>query len=612
MKNLFLLASLFLIFAFNSITAQKDENQVNFYDGEFFLAEEFYRDALLAYKKVYDAGFQENANINYRIGICYLNLPGEKSEAIPYFEKAVTQITASYKEGNFKEVSAPIDAWLFLGNAYRISYQLDNSIEAYNKFIELHKNPNSKETFFALNQIEACHRAKEAIKNPVEMKIENIGGLYNSNMNNFNTVMSSDGSAMAYMSEQRFYDAAFYVAIENGRFTTPINITPQIESDGDQYVTGLNSDGTKMLLTKISAFDADIMISNYEARRWQKSQNIGKPINSKFFESHACFSPDENTIYFTSNRKESLGGMDIFYSQKGPDGKWSEPVNAGETINTPLNEESPFMCSDGKTLYFSSQGHSTSGGYDIFVTQLQEDGSWTEPEALPYPFNTTDDDIFFYPLCDHNAGYMTRFEPDGFGSGDIYKVGMVTLEEMAEETLEEAIEETEAAEEVTETVPEGFILEETEILPVEEQTRLPERAYRIKPVFFEFDSYALSQMAMDRLDEIAEVMNTFQEIKIEIQGHTDSKGPDSYNQILSERRAGAVRKYLLEKGIDPNRLTAKGYSESVPVAINQNPDGTDSFKGRKLNRRVEFKIDPGIQDYLEIEPVEVPDDLKLD
>jgi outer membrane protein OmpA-like peptidoglycan-associated protein len=383
------------------------------------------------------------------------------------------------------------------------------------------------------------------------------------------------------------------------------------------------------------------MISNYEARRWTKSENIGKPINSKFFESHACFSPDGNTIYFTSNRRESLGGMDIFSSTLNEDGEWSEPVNLGQNINTGLNEETPFMCDDGKTLYFSSQGHSTIGGYDIFMSKLQDDGTWSTPEALPYPLNTTDDDLFFFPMCeDELRGYMARHEEDGLGSSDIYELRVQPYEEITEEEVEEEIEEiTEESETVAETeeepqeepveeVAEEEIEEvaekEIEEVTEEQQEEITETEaekpaeadqpmYSLKPVYFAFDSYELSQSARSRLDEVAEMMKAYQEIKLEIQGHTDAMGPEVYNQYLSEKRAESAKDYLIEKGINPERLTAKGFSEEKPVALNQNPDGSDAFRGRKLNRRVEYDIDPGIvDDKVTIEEVPVPEDLKID
>jgi outer membrane protein OmpA-like peptidoglycan-associated protein len=631
MKKLSL--SLIMLLFFTSLSSwgqatNEEEIQLNFYDGEFFLAEEDYRDALQAFLKVYEAGYQDNANINYRIGICYLNIPGEKEKAVPYLEKAVTKVSKNYREGNFKEETAPPDAYLFLGNAYRIAYQLDKSIEAYESYIEI-SEANTQELQYAKNEIEACKRAKEAIKDPAELNKENIGGLYNSAFNNFNTVLAYNGSAMAYMSEQRFYDAIYYMEIVNGRFTNPNNITPQIESDGDQYVTALSYDGTKMLLTKVSSFDADIMVSNYEARRWSKSENLGKPVNSKFFESHASFSPDGKTIFFASNRKESLGGMDIFYSELNEDGEWSEPKNLGPTVNTALNEDTPFMCRDGIALFFSSQGHETIGGYDIFYTVKDDQGNWTKPQSLPYPLNTTDDDLFFFPTCiagEGISGYMTLIEPEGLGSGDIYRVSLETpelaVEEEPEEPVIEVVEE-EIAEEVIEVTEPALepevekieeaaeIVEKAEEVLAEETKQEEMRMYKVKPIFFRFDSYELSSNAIEKLDEIAEVMKSYEQIKLEIQGHTDAMGPDVYNQYLSEKRAESVKNYLVSKGVSESRLTTIGLSESLPAAINSNPDGSDNFLGRKLNRRVEFELDPGIMDEVEVEPVDVPENLKI-
>lgn len=622
MKKLSLVILMLSFLSLPFIYAQEDQeeqNQLNFYDGEFFLAEEDYRDALLAFTKVYEAGNQDNAYLSYRMGICYLNIPGEKEKSIPFLEKAVKNISDHYREGSYKETHAPADAYLFLGNAYRIDYQLDKAIAAYNSYIEL-KDNNTKETEFARSEIEACKRAKIALENPAKLTRENLGGLYNSAFNNFNTVVAYDGSAIAYMAEQRFYDAIFYMEVVNGRFTNPNNITPQIQSDGDQYVTSLSYDGTKMLLTKVSSYDADIMISTLEARRWNKSENLGKPINSKYFESHASFSPDGKTIFFSSNRNESMGGMDIFYSELDDRGNWTEPKNLGPNINTTLNEETPFMCKDGKALFFSSQGHETIGGYDIFYSVKDEEGNWTKPEPLPYPMNTTDDDLFFFPTCESGkgiSGYMTLIEPEGFGSGDIYHVNLIPADLVAEEAAEEIVEvepdvevkEELIEEEVTHPELEEEVVVETEVVPPPPAEVM--RIYRVKPVFFRFDSYELSENATSKLDEIASVMNEFKDIKLEIQGHTDAMGPVEYNQYLSEKRAESVKKYLVSKGISEDRLTTIGFSENKPAAINTNPDGSDSFRGRKLNRRVEFEIDPGIMEQVEVEPVEVPDNLKI-
>ncbi len=431
MKKLSLLLLLVLILPALNIDAQKDDARLNFYDGEYFLSNESYEDALLSFKKVYDDGYQDNANLNYRMGVCYLNLEGQKAQAIPYLQKAIQNISESYREGSFKEEAAAPDALLFLGNAYRIDNQLDKAIETYREFNEKFPKGYDTEHNYANQQIEACQRAKEAMKAPVYLQSTNLGNRFNTNMNNFHAVLSGNDSVMAFMSSRKFYDAVYFVRKLNNQWTNPVNITPQLQSDGDQYVCSLSHDGKQMFLVKITNFDSDIMVSDFDQMTWSKSRNIGKPVNSKFFESHASLSPDGKELYFTSNRTGGFGEMDIYVSKKTPTGEWGEPANLGKTINTEFNEDSPFLSQDGKRLYFSSQGHNTIGGYDIFYSNLNDDGSWSEPVPEPYPLNTTDDDLFYYPIS-NDEGYLTRYEPDGFGSGDIYDVRISTEAPTAE------------------------------------------------------------------------------------------------------------------------------------------------------------------------------------
>ncbi|MCB8995457.1 MAG: PD40 domain-containing protein [Bacteroidales bacterium] len=604
MKKLALSFFLLLIIAGSSyLHAQKDQTREDFFDAEYFLSEEDYNEALYSFQKVYKAGYQDNANINYRIGVCYSNIPGRKDLAIPYLEKAVTNISEAYKEGNFAETSAPADAYLYLGNVYRIAYMLDKSIDAYNSYIKLASKNNALDVEFARQQIESCNRAKEALKNPVPLFKENLGKPYNTPDNNFQTVFSGDGNTMAYMSAQKFYDAVYSVKKINGKWTNPVNVTPQVESDGNQYVSSLNYDGSKLFLVRIDNFDGDIMVSDYSMGRWNPSKPIGKPVNSKFFESHASVSPDGKTLYFTSNRTGGQGGMDIYTSTLANDGKWTEPVNMGPVINTPLNEESPFIENDGKTLYFSSQGHSTIGGYDIFTTELQADGTWSVPKPLPYPINTTDDDLFFYPDNQKTGGYITLYDTGGLGEGDIYYIKELPAEEA--QVITEPVEEIIPVETTTAEVK----TDEPKTDSV--QTKAPGIKYVIKPVFFDFDSYQLTDICKGKLDKLVVALNAYPDLKIEVQGYTDAKGSIAYNQILSEKRAKAVTDYLVNHGIDSGRLRIQGFSETHNVAVNTLPDGTDSKEGRMYNRRVEFRIDDLNGALLLIEEVPVPEELKV-
>ena len=156
-----------------------------FYEAEFWLVEESYPDALVEYQKLYIRGYENVANINYRMGICYLNIPGEKDKAIPYLEKAVQNLTQRYKEGIFKETKAPYDSWLYLGNAYRITNQLDLAVESYNKYKELADDPESETVHYADKQIEACNNARRAMENPVYYIREHTGEIINSGTGDF-------------------------------------------------------------------------------------------------------------------------------------------------------------------------------------------------------------------------------------------------------------------------------------------------------------------------------------------------------------------------------------------------------------------------------------------
>lgn len=578
----------------------KDEDVINFYDGEFFLAEEEYTDALLAFKKVYSAGYEDNANLNYRIGICYLNIPGQKAEAIPYLEKASESITDDYTEGSFNEKYAPVDVYLFLGNAYRIDYQLDNAIKSYNRYISEKKKINDDEIQYAQAQIDACNRAKLAINNPAKIETNNLGEKINTGANDYRPVMSANGKVIAYMSEQKFYEAVMYARQENGKFSDPVNITPQVQSDGDQFVTSLSSAGDKLLLAKISHWDSDIMISHFEDGQWSKSENIGRPVNTKFFESHACFSPDGKTIYFTSNRRGSEGLMDIYTSTLNGRGEWSEPKNLGNKINTPLNEESPFISRDGNVLFFSSQGHSTIGGYDIFYSVKDNSGNWSEVKSLPYPINTTDDDLFFFPTGDKEnlvLGYLASIKPEGYGQQDIYKLNIIP--ELTEEKKAEAIKKQEAEKEAT---------EERMKKEAEEKALAQMISYNCTPVFFEFDSYEISDEAEKTLQNFINLLNRFEGyFTLNLQGHADSLGSEYYNKQLSEKRAKAVMKYLTEKGIPEKNLHIVPLGEEFPIAINKNADGSDAPEGRKFNRRVDFDFESDLPGNIQIIKFVVPE-----
>ena len=178
-----------------------------FFDAEYFFMEESYPDALVEYQKLYTRGYKDNANINYRMGICYLNMPGEKDKSIPYLTTAARNTTTRYKEGIFSESKAAIDVFLYLGNAYRITNELDRAIEAYNKYKELIGDEDSEMFAYADQQITACNNARTAMEKPVYFIRGHSGEKINGTSSDYNPVVSQDEKMMIYMTRLKFYNA---------------------------------------------------------------------------------------------------------------------------------------------------------------------------------------------------------------------------------------------------------------------------------------------------------------------------------------------------------------------------------------------------------------------
>lgn len=578
-----------------NLSAQKREITIREYfaDAEFFLVQEEYPDALSDYLEVYKRGYDNNANINYRIGICYLNIPGQKERSIQYLEKAATNASEKYRESSLNETHAPLDVYLYLGNAYRVNYQLDTAVARYKHYLELIEGTSREEIEYVEKQIEGCYIAKEYILNPRRVIFNNLGKIINNNNANYNAIISGDGNTLMYMTKLPFYEGVFMSRKRGANWSRPVNITPQIMSDGDQVVTGISHDGNTILLAKADAFNSDIYISYFENGQWKRSKSVSKNINTKYWESHASFSADGKKIYFTSNRKGGMGAMDIYVSEMNEDGDWGEAVNLGEKINTPLNEDTPFITQDGKILYFASQGHRNIGGYDFFMAEYA-DTAWVNPQNLQFPISTTDEDLFYFPIGNGETALVHKIIEDGYGVYDIYEVTYPTDEEI-EEAIAEQIEEDAKEEiqlEVSET-SEPIIIE-------------------IEPILFGFDRAELSKEAITQLDFFVQILSDNEEAKITITGYTDALGPEEYNQQLSLRRAQKVALYFYDKGIEKSRIISIGKGETDFIAVNKTPQGNDNPDGRKYNRRVEFDFSGLNNEWYTIRKVNiVPENLSV-
>jgi outer membrane protein OmpA-like peptidoglycan-associated protein len=601
-----------------------------FYDAEFFFAQEEYADALFDYMELYNNGYKDNANINYRIGICYLNIPGQKDKSISYLLEAITNVSKRYNESTLKQKSAPFDTWLFLGNAYRVNNKLNDAIGAYNKYKEL--VGTVEEIKYTDQQIAACNTAIQFMETPQKLKFINLGDSVNGNSSDFKGVISGDGRTLLYMNELPFYDAIYYTAYTSHGWASPVNITPQIQSDGDQYVSSVSYDGSLLILTKEDAFNSDFYISRFENGKWSKSvPMVGQDLNTKFWESHASLSRDGKTLYFTSNRKDGQGDMDIYMSKQQSEGHWGQPVNLGPNVNTPLNEDTPFITDNDSLLFFSSQGHENMGGYDIFVSKLNSDGQWSVPQNLRYPVNTTDDDLFYYPWNNGRVGVTSRILDNGFGKEDIYAVQPYE-DKQFDEVLAELVSKDQIAEkapvaDVVQTpmpvVPEPSDAITEPAKPVEpEKSAEPSapvkpvavaapKEIQLEPVYFAFDNFELTAEGRKQLEKVYQLLKEYPEVRVRLIGHADAKGPAEYNLQLSKKRAITTLNYIKALGIEDSRLESTGMGEKNFAAINSNPDGTDNPEGRKLNRRVEYEIIGPNDRIMIIRMTPVPANLKF-
>jgi hypothetical protein len=372
----------------------------------------------------------DNLNIKYKIGTCYLNIPGEKEKSIPYLEEAVKTASYDSKTESFKEMRAPLDAYFSLAKAYMINNELEkglNTLQTFNRLARETKTKGGmKNLEYIDQQIQACKNAILYKETPVVFSRKTLGGDFSQGSINDNPAVSFDGNTIAYTERRGIVNAIFFSKKERGIWQPPIEITAEINAGEDCSTCSLNSDGSELFLYKTDNYDGAIYSSNYTNGAWTPIKKLNKNINTKFYESHAAISADGKKLYFTSNRDGGQGNLDIYFSEKDVTGDWGPAVNLGAAVNTPFNEDTPFITQNDSILYFCSEGHSSMGGFDNFKC-LQIGSVWKTPSNLGFPINSTDDDKFFQPVNNGvNAYYsmITDYKKKeifylGIGSSDV-------------------------------------------------------------------------------------------------------------------------------------------------------------------------------------------------
>ena len=419
----FLLLVLLVSLYFPLSAQSTEERRELFDDGEYFLVREEFEEAAYNFRKLTDTD-PKNSHYNFKLGECYMNIPGKEHLAIPCFEVAVKRTVdkKKYRARDFNETNAPLHAMFYLGNVYRMNGRLNDALKTYDGFVNSPLYYGNYNINVVENEIKSCERAKVIMDSPVDAQIVPVDTSINTPASEIHPVASSDGNTLVFVRKLKFYDAILSVTWDGTVWSQPVNLNPMIGSDGDFYPVSLSNDGNALYLVKAGQEDKDLYVSYRNNNLWGKAVSLGKWINSPFDETWASESADGRFLWITSSRKGGQGGLDIYYSQRNQNNTWSKPKNAGKVINTPFDEESPFLSKNDSILFFSSKGHSSIGGYDIFFA-VRSGKSWNAPVNIGYPVNNTHDNMGFVPGSNGRSGYYSFINIKEPGSSeDIYRI----------------------------------------------------------------------------------------------------------------------------------------------------------------------------------------------
>jgi len=444
---------LILFIVFNGLSfGQVSKLQVK---GEQFLKKEKYEEAITYFSGLDQKIKDEDPLYNYYIGLCYYKTPDKKESSIVFFEEYLKESDSTKRDYLDHE-----HVYYILGKMYHLTYEFEKAKEKYNEYIALVQtkpvlsDEEKEEIVASVNrEIEQCNYGEIAILNPRNVIIENLGDKINTKYPDYAAVVSQDESTLIftsrrpdteggrYISGEGFFEDVYQAELVKGNMSEEkLNTKDSSGSEhyalitefeyinfkrmGENFNTAGHDAGIQLGADdKVLYFyrDADIWEIDLDQVESKEPQKMGGNVNSKEQESSIFFSYDGTKLFIASNREGGYGGLDIYVSEKQSDGTWGVAKNLGPNINTKFDEDAPYFDLDGKTLFFSSAGNSSIGGYDIFRSQL-EDTTWSFPINLGYPINTTSDDIYFTMTSRYNSGYYSSGKLGGKGDMDLYRI----------------------------------------------------------------------------------------------------------------------------------------------------------------------------------------------
>ena len=589
-----------------------------------------------------ESDFKEAISIDKKFYEAYIMLGDLMAKQNRYQEAS-----ASYKS------AVKIDSLFYrpvffnLAKAEIMSGDYFNALTHFNVYL-IQKGMSEKNKTAAAKSVKNCVFALDAIKHPVPFNPISVGDGINTTDDEYWPSITADGQTMMFTRQPNvtnnpnfagIVQEDFYISyFSDNVWQKAFNAGAPLNTSQNEGAQSLSSNGNYMFFTACNrpggVGNCDIYFSALNNGKWSEPSNLGSPVNTSHWESQPSISADGRTLFFSSSRSGGFGGKDIWFSRLNEKNIWTMPKNLGNVINTEGDEMSPFIHFDGKTLYFASDGRVGMGGFDIYVTRLKNDSTWTEPKNLGYPINTCNDEMgliiesggqkaYFSSIRDKSKGKdifsfnlyeSARPNPVSYMKGKVYDKETGKLLKAEYELINLSTRKIIVKSVTDETgnflvcLPSGYNYGINVIKPgylfysenfmfegihtvsepyikriVLNPIKVGEKM-QLSNVFYEIDSWELKQESMSELDNLVILLSGNKNLVMEIGGYTDSTGSVEYNKVLSEKRALSVVNYLIRNGISADRLKYKGYGNSSPLGDNV------TIEGRKLNRRTEAKI----------------------
>ena len=569
-------------------------------------------------------------NAHLQIANLYQNLYNLYDQAVGHYEAVIKLDKTLYK--SYYEAGQCYLSMLDYVNA-------EKNTSLYLEKAELSANGKWQANLL----MESIKFAKAAVMNPVVYEPKNLGPSINSEKAEYFPSITADNEWLYFTindMSQKYPNEDIYAAqFIDGQWQKRIPVEGVNGFDSQEGAHSITQDGRYLFFASdrmegnLGRFD--LYIAKKVGDEWEKPMNMGNVVNTRHWESQPVISANSKQIFLVRKSNDGFGGSDIYVSNLGEEGKFGSPVNLGNVINTPGDEQRPYLHPDGKTLYFASNGHPGMGKTDVFKSILQADGAWSVPQNLGYPLNSVEMEYGLYVASDGKTAYIASDRAGGFGDMDIYSFIMpesarpalvlsvkgvvkdvTTLNGLKAnikiiEIESGEIYKTLSSDEIngsfliTLAAGKNYVYQATAegYLPYSENFSLtlqnPKenlqlvalmqrieqgKEFTLKNIFFDTGEYQLLEESKAELNLLVDFIKKDERLFLEVGGHTDSDGTIENNLVLSEKRAKAVQDYLISQGVAQNRLTFKGYGESAPLFPN------DTAANKAKNRRTAFKV----------------------